>query len=255
MDAAAILARFDAEMRADPAPEAGLDHVWVDGVLRTLGSYDFIGWWDFPAARLDEIVARESAFLRERGVPAEWKVFSHDRPPGLEAALQAAGWADDGAETLLVLDLDNAAGIDAPPPPGVQVRRVGDMAGIDDSLAVDALAFGRAEPWRRAALELRLQASSLDLYVAYAGGQPISSGRLEMADGRAFAGLYGGGTAPEHRGRGVYRAMVAARADEARRRGVRYLTVDARETSRPILERLGFIPLATIRGWTLNQAE
>ncbi len=56
---------------------------------------------------------------------------------------------------------------------------------------------------------------------------------------------------PDHQGRGVYRALVAARAAEARRRGVRYLTVDARETSRPILERLGFQPLATVRGWTL----
>ena len=31
----------------------------------------------------------------------------------------------------------------------------------------------------------------------------------------------------------------------------RYLTVDARDTSRPILERLGFIELTTVTGWTL----
>ncbi|HTX49603.1 MAG TPA: GNAT family N-acetyltransferase, partial [Caulobacteraceae bacterium] len=60
------------------------------------------------------------------------------------------------------------------------------------------------------------------------------------------------GAVPDYRGRGAYRALVAARADEARRRGHRFLTVDARETSRPILERLGFQPLATVRGWTLS---
>jgi hypothetical protein len=43
--------------------------------------------------------------------------------------------------------------------------------------------------------------------------------------------------------------MVAARAREAVRRGCRFLAVDARETSRPILQRLGFEPLASIRGW------
>ncbi|HZZ34676.1 MAG TPA: GNAT family N-acetyltransferase, partial [Caulobacteraceae bacterium] len=88
--------------------------------------------------------------------------------------------------------------------------------------------------------------------VAYAGVAPVAAGRLEMIPGSAFAGLYGGGTAPEQRGRGVYRALVAARAAEARARGYRYLTVDARETSRPILERLGFQRLATVRGWMLR---
>ena len=83
---------------------------------------------------------------------------------------------------------------------------------------------------------------------------PVSSGRLELAPGKAFAGLYGGGTRPDYQGRGVYRALVAARAAEARRRGHRYLTVDARETSRPILQRIGFQPLTTIRDWTLAAA-
>jgi GNAT superfamily N-acetyltransferase len=70
--------------------------------------------------------------------------------------------------------------------------------------------------------------------------------------GTAFVGLYGGGTDPAWRGRGVYRALVAARSAEAKARGYRYLFVDARETSRPILERLGFEALATVRGWTLS---
>ena len=90
--------------------------------------------------------------------------------------------------------------------------------------------------------------------MAWLDGVPISSGRLELAPGKAFAGLYGGGTVPTQQGRGVYRALVAARATEARRRGHRFLTVDARETSRPILERLGFRPLDTIRDWVLPAA-
>ncbi len=82
----------------------------------------------------------------------------------------------------------------------------------------------------------------------------MASGGLQLPRGRAFAGLYSGGTVPDYRGRGAYRALVAARAAEALRRGYRYLTVDARETSRPILQRLGFQALATIRGWTLPGA-
>jgi len=250
MDAAAVLAAYDREMRADPAPEIGVERVWVDGVLRTLGAYDFIGWWDFRPGRAAEIAEREAAFFRERGKGAEWKVFSHDRPADLEAALPGAGWADDGPETFLALDLAQAA-LAEEPPNGVEVRQVRDRRGCEDLVAVSTAAFGREEPWRLEALLQRLEDPTQALFVAYADGEPVSSGRLELAQGRRFAGLYGGGTVPGHQGRGIYRALVAARADEARRRGVRYLTVDARETSRPILERLGFTPLATIRGWTV----
>ncbi|HEY1751652.1 MAG TPA: GNAT family N-acetyltransferase [Caulobacteraceae bacterium] len=251
MDAAAVLARFDAEIRADPPAERGVERAWADGVLRTLSPYRFVGWWDFPAARAAEIAAREAAFFAGKDV--EWKVFSHDGPPGLEAALAAAGWRPDEPETFLVLDLDAAATPADAPPPGVVVRQVADAAGARDLVAVSDAAFGRAEPWRLDALVARLDDPTQALFVAYDAGRPVSSGRLELAPGKAFAGLYGGGTVPGQRSRGVYRALVAARAAEARRHGARYLTVDARETSRPILERLGFVPLATIRGWTLGE--
>jgi GNAT superfamily N-acetyltransferase len=63
--------------------------------------------------------------------------------------------------------------------------------------------------------------------------------------GTRFAGLWGGGTVEAHRGRGIYRALVAQRARAAVDRGYRYLQVDASSQSRPILERLGFHPLST----------
>ncbi|MBI0320141.1 GNAT family N-acetyltransferase, partial [Streptomyces javensis] len=44
---------------------------------------------------------------------------------------------------------------------------------------------------------------------------------------------------------GVYRALVAFRARIAADRGCRYLQVDASGMSRPILRRLGFVPLTT----------
>ncbi|MEO7059706.1 MAG: GNAT family N-acetyltransferase, partial [Lapillicoccus sp.] len=81
--------------------------------------------------------------------------------------------------------------------------------------------------------------------VAWAGHTPICSGRLELHHGTDFASIWGGGTLPEWRGRGVFRALVAHRAREAAARGFRYLQVDASPESRPILGRLGFVELAT----------
>lgn len=51
-------------------------------------------------------------------------------------------------------------------------------------------------------------------------------------------------------GRGIYRALVAHRARIAAERGFRYLQVDALPTSRPILERLGFVQLSKTTPYT-----
>jgi GNAT superfamily N-acetyltransferase len=90
--------------------------------------------------------------------------------------------------------------------------------------------------------------------VALVDGQPVSGGRVDFEDGVEFAGLFGGITLPEFRGRGLYRATVAKRAELARERGYRWLYSDALPTSRPILERLGFEPITTTTPFTLPPA-
>ena len=59
--------------------------------------------------------------------------------------------------------------------------------------------------------------------------------------------LLGGAVLPEARGRGCYRALVQARWEDAVARGTPALVVQAGEMSRPILERLGFQQVATMR--------
>ena len=78
-------------------------------------------------------------------------------------------------------------------------------------------------------------------YIGYVDGEPASVGRLYTGPRSVFAGLYGGGTREEFRGRGCYRALIAARARDAALAGARYLLVDALPTSLPILLRLGFV--------------
>jgi GNAT superfamily N-acetyltransferase len=88
------------------------------------------------------------------------------------------------------------------------------------------------------------------MVVAMAGDEPVCSARVEFYAGSDFAGLYGGGTLPRWRGRGIYRALVAYRAQLAAARGYKYLQVDASPESRPILERLGFACLALTTPYT-----
>ena len=55
----------------------------------------------------------------------------------------------------------------------------------------------------------------LELWVAEVDGDVVSAGRLEPVEGTEFAGVWGGATRPEFRGRGIYRALTAARARSA----------------------------------------
>jgi predicted GNAT superfamily acetyltransferase len=59
--------------------------------------------------------------------------------------------------------------------------------------------------------------------------------------------LFGGSTLPEARGRGAYRALVAARWDDAVERGTPILVTQAGPMSRPILAQLGFREVCEIR--------
>ncbi len=88
------------------------------------------------------------------------------------------------------------------------------------------------------------------MVVAMAGDQPICSARIEFLPGSSFASLWGGGTLPGWRGRGIYRALIAYRARLAAARGYRYLYVDASPDSQPILARLGFSRLAVTTPYT-----
>ncbi|HKX17368.1 MAG TPA: GNAT family N-acetyltransferase [bacterium] len=204
--------------------------------------------------------ARDTASTVPPGTDSavEWKVYGHDMPADLGRRLAAAGFQPEEPETLMVFDL--ARGLPGAPTkssagPGVVVRRVSDRAGLADFTVAAGTAFGRDAAWqanRIAQYETRLTDPAVGLYVAYANRRPVASARVDFPPGRSFAGLWGGGTIPGYRGRGIYRALVRVRAEEARRRGYRYLRVDARDTSRPILERLGFIALTPIIEWRLD---
>jgi len=97
-------------------------------------------------------------------------------------------------------------------------------------------------------VELRL---ATDEFVELAAGV---FGRRSSLPSVAVAVLFGGVTLPAHRGRGLYRATVARRAELARERGYRWLYVDALPTSRPILERLGFVAITTTTPFVIPAA-
>ena len=59
--------------------------------------------------------------------------------------------------------------------------------------------------------------------------------------------LFGGATLPDRRGRGAYRALIAARWREAQNRGLPALLTQGGSMSAPILRRIGFVPVGRVQ--------
>ncbi|MFI6105343.1 GNAT family N-acetyltransferase [Streptomyces sp. NPDC051310] len=253
MDPIAVRTQFDREMRRDTRPDApGCTVERVGDVVRQTGpahAWNGVLWSGLDAARADAAIAGQVRHFTARGLAFEWKLYAHDEPRDLGARLRAAGFTAEPEEALMVAGAEDHArtGPAARLPEGIVVRPVTDEAGVALVTEVHERAFGTdASALRRQLLDrLAAQPDTVAAVVALDGDRPVSSARLELQPGTRFAGLWGGGTVEEWRGRGVYRALVAHRARIAAERGYRWLQVDASDMSRPILARLGFAQVST----------
>ncbi|MDI5968970.1 GNAT family N-acetyltransferase [Streptomyces sp. SL13] len=251
MDDQRILALYDRQLRRAAPPDGPGHRVERDGpVVRQTGptadSWNAVVWSALDAGTADAAIARQVAYYAGLGRTVEWKLYSHDTPADLGERLVAAGFEPGAPETLMAADVHRLpAG--PPAPDGITLRAVTDEAGLDLAVAVHEQAFGTSGARWREAMRAGLaeRPGVYHITLAMDGDRPVSAARLELYPGTDFAGLWGGGTVPGHRGRGIYRALIAHRARIAAARGHRYLQVDASPDSRPILRRLGFIPLAT----------
>jgi GNAT superfamily N-acetyltransferase len=210
-----------------------------------MGSGDEPGWnvaqrFRFELDELAEVRGEIHGHLRERGRKAcSWEVGTHARPAGLVQRLHELGLVDDEPTSLaigMVLDAAPTAG-----PSDVEVRRVATDDEFYEAERIAAIAFGGAPPPRRG----YTPDPNNVIYVAYADGKPVA--RASAAFGDRGATLFGGSTLPEARGRGAYRALVAARWEDAVARGTPVLVTQAGPMSRPILGRLGFREVCEIR--------
>jgi GNAT superfamily N-acetyltransferase len=251
-DLIALLSAYDGQLRAhvhDRLPDSV--RAERDGpLLRTVGFGDrgMVEYRDvdgLDGGDLDELIARQVRIFAERGEPVEWKLHGHDRPADLPERLRAAGFMPEDAETVLIAPV-SAIGIEASVPDGVVVREVSEPVDLGRIAQMEEAIWHEDHAWIADLGEERTaDPDGLTIFIAEAGDVVVCAGWVRFPSGTEFATLWGGGTLPAWRGRGIYRALVAHRARLAAERGCRYLEVDASDDSRPILERLGFVAVTT----------
>ena len=250
---AALLRAYDTQLRGvlpDRLPE-GM-HVEQDGPLLRLAGMKSGGFIDYrdldglEGAELDKLIARQVSVFAERGERFEWKLHAHDLPSDLAQRLLAAGFVPEEVETVVIAPVAAVAG-KPQLPDGVHLREVSTRADLDRIAAMEEAVWGDGRSWLADSLEAEhaVDPNALTIVVADAGDDAVCAAWVRFAQGTDFATLWGGGTLQEWRGRGIYRAIVAYRANLAAERGFRYLQVDASDDSRPILERLGFVAVTT----------
>jgi GNAT superfamily N-acetyltransferase len=252
VDAKKVLADYDAQVRrstrADLAGSAVEDLGTVVRWLAPPGQgLSAITWSGLDEATADAAITAQRDYFATRGEGVEWKLYDYDRPADLADRLAAAGFVPDDEELMLVAETA-AIQADVVLPDGVRLVPVTDAAGVHALMAVHRHEPGSEEmSWLTDALLETLDDSRhlTEMFVAMAGDEPVSSARIEFVLGTDFAGLWGGSTVPQWRGKGIFRALVAHRANRAAARGYKYLQVDASQMSRPILKRLGFTPVAS----------
>lgn len=242
---------YDAQLRSEGEILPAGTHVESDGpVLRLVGG--FRGFIAAPAdlgppgPALDALVRRQRDYFAARGEVVEWKTRGHDRPPELIGILQAAGFVPEPTETVLIGTTARIAA-DAPvaPAEGAAMRRTDDADDMARIADMESRIWDADRSWLAADLTARVGAGAVTVFVVEAGDEVVAAGWIAWTPGTDFAGLWGGSTMPAWRRRGLYRALVSARAAVALDRGVAHLQVDASDESRPILERLGFVVVTT----------
>jgi GNAT superfamily N-acetyltransferase len=261
MEGAAAIPEAIRRLATHPTIELPVPPTWErieqHGVVMVVTPHPLAQVIDLVELALDDVeVAVEAmrAIGRARGktVLGWWIAPEHDAHAPFLESLGLVNEDSPGFEAI-----ENAMALVTPPPvstgDGVEVKQVESLEEFAGAARVRAEAF-QMPPHMRAEMDAGLAKrfeESQDPrnpgrgFVALVEGRIVGAATAVVSD--AGVNLFGGSVVPEARGRGVYQALLRARWDFAVERGTPALTVQAGRMSRPIVERLGFVPVAAVR--------
>ncbi|WP_427891631.1 GNAT family N-acetyltransferase [Kribbella sp. GL6] len=249
--ALALRAAFDQQIRTRRGGASTGTAEYLGSVIRQVGLrgdgfVQYLGGVD--GAELDQLIADQVAFFRERGTKFEWKYYTHDLPEDLPERLTKAGFVPDDEECLLIGDIAELTP-EVVLPDGIRLREITSYADLERMQAMEEEVWGYSHDWLPEALSADIANADEPGTVLVAetdedDPKMVCGSWIRFHRGTDFASLWGGSTLAEWRGKGIYRAHVAYRRNLAAAQGYKYLQVDASPDSRGILARLGLRPVS-----------
>lgn len=251
-DRAALLAAYDAQLRTDAPSAVAMTRLGPLHLVTFPWGQGWVAYRDLDGADAATIrgwVGEVLDHFRSDGhiQGVKWKARGHDHAPGLHEALLTHGFEPEEPESVMIGEARVLA-VDVPLPAGITLRQICSKQDVRRMSEMQQEVFGDVDVDEMTAALLHRQSldDGMELWVAEHGSRIVSSGRLEPVAGTDFAGIWGGSTVEAWRRQGLYRALTAARARSALRRGKSLIQSDSTASSRPILEGHGFVAVTTV---------
>ncbi len=137
-----------------------------------------------------------------------------------------------------------------------ETHQVRDRQGLDQFNEVLRRCFGVERQYSDKELErviTQVQGSDSRIlrFLSYETGKPVAAAAMTLHSELGCSYLWGGCTVEAARGGGHYRGLISKRLAVGHTRGIKYAAIYAREeSSAPIVTRLGFRTVGTMRYWT-----
>ncbi|GAA1547326.1 GNAT family N-acetyltransferase [Kribbella lupini] len=218
---------------------------------------------DLSAEEADEVIAESLALMKAQGVPGTWHVGPSMRPGDLRERLVAGGFAYDGREPAMAVEIGKLSRAELGPPE-LEIARVStdeEMAVWEETLG---RGFGEGPPEAAWVAEIFRREGYDDPwrhYLARLDGKPVATATIFLTED--VAGVYFVMTVPEARRKGIggaitqYAVRAAGEAESlpaageaesprAGRSAARYAVLGASSAGQPVYERLGFVALGGI---------
>ena len=214
---------------------------------RDLGSC--VAYSNIPHGVLTQRIKAEIEYFKPLKQVFKWFTLSTDSPSNLGESLIEEGFIAEEVSSLMVLDLEQADQSKTHCPASELCIEVTDKQGIRDAMLVQKKVWGGDCIAQETSL-IRLKEESpnqIHIYVVYQDNKPVSSAWLMSHPDSPFGSIWAGSTLSKYRGKGFYSALLAKRIEDAKAKGLKYLTIQASKMSRPIVANFGFECIAQTR--------